>query len=86
MNTPEDPIISLTGDIISRGDGSFIIKPRKPVEWLWVREVAKDCRVCSKTVIRWIDKGYVKGRRVGLHRWQVDSVSVQTFLATKLSK
>ena len=73
---PIGQCISMTAQIIPRGDGTYTLKPSKPTEWLWVREAARESRVSSKTVLRWIRTGYVIGRKVGVQRWQVDAASL----------
>ena len=76
MNQNNPATVALSSEIIPRGDGSFILKPAKPTQWLWAREAAKQCRVSSRTIIRWIESGRIKGRRMGPQRWQVDASSL----------
>jgi excisionase family DNA binding protein len=66
----------LTAQIIPKGDGSYVLKPNKPTEWLSVLQVAKECGVTRQTVCNWIKSGAVQARRVGPKLWQVDAASV----------
>lgn len=71
-----DVVIALSADMIPRGDGTFIYKPRKPVEWVRTSEAARHCGVCERTIIRWIRTDRIEGRRVGPRIWQVNAASI----------
>lgn len=81
MNLTSPAPIAISADVIPRGDGTFILKPRKPVEWVRTSEAARQCSVSEKTIIRWIQAKRIDGRRVGPRIWQVSAVSLQQIAA-----
>ncbi len=48
-------------------------------EFLTVQEVAKELRIDPKTVIRWINTGYLPGLRIGKY-YRVPKTDYQKFL------
>jgi excisionase family DNA binding protein len=50
--------------IVPNGDGSYVVKPGKPVEKLTPAEFADQFRVNRDTVYRWIDDGTIDQKYV----------------------
>lgn len=74
--TAAPPTISAAYEMTPKGDGTFIAKPCKPVQWIRAGTAAKMLGVSRWTAIRWIKSGHIKGRRIGPKHWQVDSASL----------
>ena len=59
--------------VLPRGDGSFIVTPGKPQEWLWLKDAAKLCGMTNCGVRKWAPRpgsGLVM-RRMGQRRFQI---------------
>lgn len=67
-------------EILPRGDGSYVLKPGKPQQWLWVAEAAELMRISPDAVREWIAKGLVVSRRCGLRKFQVEAESLRKYL------
>jgi hypothetical protein len=80
MNEEPRRLYIISGaELLPRGDGSFVLKPGKPEQWLWTQDAAKAYGVSQKTIVRWWSKGFITGRRVGPRRIQIDAESLSMF-------
>jgi excisionase family DNA binding protein len=70
MNT-----ISTVYEMIPKGDGTFTARPAKPTQWIRVSAAAKILGVSSKTVLRRLEAGQLKGRKTG-PTWRVDAAAL----------
>lgn len=67
-------------EVTPRGDGSYLVRPGKPVQWLWVKEAARLHRVSADAIRDWITAGLVTGKRVGRRKYQVEAESLAKFI------
>lgn len=63
-----------------RGDGSFVVKPGRPVSRLTVAQAAARAGVSVWTIYRLINEGYLKADRPSPGRIVVDSESLEQHL------
>lgn len=72
--------LPILAELISRGDGSWILKPTIPDEdaqsWVTVREASKVLRVSSRTVTRWLGT-FLVYRRPAASKYEVSLASVR---------
>lgn len=73
--------LALNAEVIARGDGTYLLRPRAPVMWVRTTEAARQCSVSERTIRRWIKLQLVAGRKVGPRVWQVDLASVKQLAA-----
>lgn len=68
-------------EMVSLGDGSYRAIPSgPPEEWLWIPQAAKLTGLSRETIRIWVVEGKVKGRRMGMRKFQVERASLQQFL------
>jgi hypothetical protein len=79
MNEEKEMVLMTHAKLTPRGDGSFVLTPGKPQQWLWVKEAATAYRVTPKTVLSWWKNGCVNGRRVGHRKVQIEAESLRAF-------
>lgn len=75
----ETRVILSDAELLPRGDGSFILKPNKPVEWIRTARAAKMLGVSQQTIVRWWKSGHITGRRVGERIVQISVQSLSDY-------
>lgn len=75
-----DQIFLVTSaELMPRGDGTYILKPHKPEQWLWTHEAARLYRVSPDTIVRWWRLGHIVGRKAGPRRIQIEAASLVAY-------
>jgi hypothetical protein len=77
---PGQTVFAFVPTVTPRGDGSYVVQPGKPQQWLWVRDAARMYQISPDAIREWILKGLVVSRRVGLLKYQVEASSLSTFI------
>ena len=67
-----DPALITFFEMIPTGDGTYIAKPARPSQWIRPSRAAKILGLSSKTIIRRLEAGHLKGRKLG-PSWLVDA-------------
>lgn len=73
--------LALNAEVIARGDGTYLLRPRAPVMWVRTTEAARQCSVSERTIQRWIKEQRIIARRLGPRIWQVDLASLKATAA-----
>jgi hypothetical protein len=63
--------------VTPRGDGSYVVSPGKPVQWLSVRQMQVMLGVGKTQSYQYVEEGLVESRRPAPHKIQVAAESVQ---------
>jgi excisionase family DNA binding protein len=66
--------------VIPRGDGTFVLRPEKPQQWLSTRAAARLCGISQDTIARWARDGRITARRMGPSHYQIAADSLRKFL------
>jgi len=71
--------------IVPQGDGSYLVRPGKPVDWLSVRQFAQAVGLSPSSVRRYIGTECLPEEMVqscGLRKWRIQGGAVAHFTAT----
>ncbi len=81
--TPGQTVFAFTAQVLPRGDGSYVVTPGRPQEWLWLREAAQAAGMSAAGFRRWAlstANGGLVLRRVGRRKYQVSAESLAAAL------
>lgn len=54
---PAQPLFSFLPTVVPQGDGSFVVRPGRPVQWVSIQQAADYLQVDDSTIRRWIAEG-----------------------------
>lgn len=66
--------------VTAQGDGSFVIRPGKPVEKLSLRQAARKTGLSRTTIYRLYDAGFIKGDRLSPRKIFIFADSLEAHL------
>jgi len=85
MSADQTIILPLIGDMLPRGDGTYVLRPRIPDQhgevWVTIRDAARLMGVHVMTVYRLIDAGHLQVRRVSPHKTTISVRSLNEHIA-----
>lgn len=69
-------------EVLPRGDGSYVVVPGRPQEWLWVRDAARLAGLSPSAMLRWAmaPGSPLVSRRAGRRKYQIEAASLRRAL------
>lgn len=75
---PGQGTFAFVPQVLPRGDGSYVVTPGRPQEWVTIREAAALCRMEESAVRKWAHdpRAGLVVRRVGRRKLQIEAASL----------